>query len=260
MALTGPVAGRDRPLAHQRAFFTAMRGRYADGYAISTGFLQRVRDAVSPFVRGDTLDIGNGGLLGLDPRRADTVTIADLCPDALRDVKEVADGRVVSVGPDLARRLRGIGANVLSLPFAPASFDVVVMGYVAHHLSEASRATSRDNVAHALAEVRRVLRPGGSFVMIENCPTRVCKLTYELAYPLAYRLMLRLGKPLPYFLSATQIEAALAAAQLRVTHRQGIAWDARVHQPLFPRWAPPGWLWERLLPNQLFVAQPSRSS
>jgi SAM-dependent methyltransferase len=44
------------------------------------------------------------------------------------------------------------------LPFADAAFDLVVSRYSAHHWSD---------VAAALREVRRVLKPGGRFVMID---------------------------------------------------------------------------------------------
>ncbi|POM23146.1 Demethylmenaquinone methyltransferase [Actinomadura rubteroloni] len=46
------------------------------------------------------------------------------------------------------------------LPFAPASFDVVVLSLVLHYLD-------REQAAAALAEARRVLRPGGRAVVVD---------------------------------------------------------------------------------------------
>ena len=48
-------------------------------------------------------------------------------------------------------------ADVCYLPFDPASFDVVYAGWVLDHVRDTER---------ALAEIRRVLRPGGTFVAV----------------------------------------------------------------------------------------------
>lgn len=50
-------------------------------------------------------------------------------------------------------------ASVLDLPFADDSFDRVYMGHVLEHLE-------RDDVTVALAEVGRVLRPGGELMIV----------------------------------------------------------------------------------------------
>jgi demethylmenaquinone methyltransferase/2-methoxy-6-polyprenyl-1,4-benzoquinol methylase len=52
------------------------------------------------------------------------------------------------------------------LPFAPASFDAVSCSHAMYELRPAAR-------ERTLEEARRVLRPGGRFVMMEHCePTR----------------------------------------------------------------------------------------
>jgi SAM-dependent methyltransferase len=79
-------------------------------------------------------------------------------------------GRVVGVDPTWAQltvaRARGgppaYGqADAAALPFAPASFDAVVACLVFEHI---------DAVDEALAEVGRVLRPGGRFLFFLNHP------------------------------------------------------------------------------------------
>jgi len=47
----------------------------------------------------------------------------------------------------------------LELPFADASFDAAVSAYAIDHLN-------REGVARALAETKRVLRPGGQFLLM----------------------------------------------------------------------------------------------
>jgi SAM-dependent methyltransferase len=80
-----------------------------------------------------------------------------------------AFGRAVGCDPSL-EMLRECGGLTVEhqpeaarLPFADASFDVVTAACVYHHLSRQDQ--------HALAcEARRVLRPGGVFVIFEHNP------------------------------------------------------------------------------------------
>lgn len=78
-------------------------------------------------------------------------------------------GSVTAIDPspamiDRARR-RGLSRLYLgiaeSLPFADATFDLVTMGYALRHVSDVDR---------AFAEFRRVLRPGGRVVLLEQTP------------------------------------------------------------------------------------------
>lgn len=62
----------------------------------------------------------------------------------------------IDIRQDLNRSLDlAVRASVYALPFAPAEFDVAFSDFVLEHLEEP---------AHALAEIARVLRPGGRFV------------------------------------------------------------------------------------------------
>ena len=81
-------------------------------------------------------------------------------------------GRTVGIEPaagmlaQARRRLRSAGlgdvelmeGSALALPFADASFDLLVNGYMLDLLP-------RDDIPRALAEFRRVLRPGGRLVL-----------------------------------------------------------------------------------------------
>ncbi len=53
------------------------------------------------------------------------------------------------------------GADALHLPFAENSFDAVVSGYLMRNVADIPR---------ALAEQRRVLKPGGRIVILDTCP------------------------------------------------------------------------------------------
>lgn len=56
-----------------------------------------------------------------------------------------------------ARGIDARHADICYLPFDGESFDVVYAGWMLHHVRDIDR---------ALAEVRRVLRPGGTFVAV----------------------------------------------------------------------------------------------
>lgn len=54
--------------------------------------------------------------------------------------------------------IRFVEADLNALPFAPESFDVIVMGYGLRYL---------DDLPRAMAAVHRVLRPGGMFLTLD---------------------------------------------------------------------------------------------
>ena len=96
---------------------------------------------------------GTGDLARLAlARGAGEVVVADLNPSML----EVGRDRLLDRGP--GGRLRFVGADAERLPFAPASFDCVLMGFGLRNVTRLER---------ALASVRECLRPAGRFVVLE---------------------------------------------------------------------------------------------
>ncbi|MDP9005870.1 MAG: class I SAM-dependent methyltransferase [Actinomycetota bacterium] len=116
------------------------------------GFYRRVAHEAGALVPpgGTVLDVGTGPgmfLVELAHRRGDLrITGVDLSSDmvaiAERNVRDAGQSDRVEV------RL----ADVASLPFADASFDLVVATFSAHHWGA---------LAPAVGELTRVLRPGG---------------------------------------------------------------------------------------------------
>jgi ubiquinone/menaquinone biosynthesis C-methylase UbiE len=102
-----------------------------------------------PYVRGSALDLGCGlgNLAVAAARRGASVVAVDPYPDPLHRARR----RVPGVPCVLAR--------AEALPFRDGAFDTVIGGLVL---------CSVDDPAAALAEVRRVLRPGGELRALEH--------------------------------------------------------------------------------------------
>jgi SAM-dependent methyltransferase len=110
--------------------------------------LARWRAWVAGGARGRTLDLGSGTGRNLPLLPADARAVAvDPHLDALARARARAPGVPL------------VAARAEALPFRPGTFDTVVSGLVL---------CSVDDPAAALAEVRRVLRPGGVLRLLEH--------------------------------------------------------------------------------------------
>src|SRR5581483_5679106 len=102
------------------------------------------------------LDVGAGtGTLALlmKASRPETQVVA---LDGDPEILEIARQKSAAAGVDIEFR-EGMS---FALPFADGSFDRVVSSLVFHHLS-------RDAKRRTLAEIRRVLTPGGEFLLLD---------------------------------------------------------------------------------------------
>ena len=102
---------------------------------------------------GDVLEIGIGTGLNLPhyPSELRKITAIDPNPSMHRK----AEARIASTGMEVDKRI--LGGE--SLPFDDASFDCVVSTFTLCSIGQVDR---------ALAEFRRVLRPGGKFLFLEH--------------------------------------------------------------------------------------------
>src|SRR5688572_16735588 len=122
--------------------------------AMSHGPLAEQRAGVLAGVRGEVLEIGFGTGLNLPhyPQGVRRVVAVEPNPGARRRAgKRVARSEVRVEFAEL------VGGR--DLPFPAASFDTVVSTWTLCSIAD---------VAHALAEVHRVLRPGGQFLFVEH--------------------------------------------------------------------------------------------
>lgn len=138
-------------------------------WALEQSGLGGLRALLVADLSGDVLELGAGTGANLGHYRpAARVSAIDLRPDHLA---AAADKHPVRQGTRLMAC-----ANAERLPFSDGRFDVVVATLVF---------CSIDRPANALAEVRRVLRPGGRLRLIEHVrgQTRLTRLLTDALHP-----------------------------------------------------------------------------
>ena len=117
------------------------------------------------------LDIGCGmGRHSFEAfRRGARVTAADLDGGALAEVDKMSEAMVEAGEAPRGARLQTRVVDVLDMPFAGGSFDVVIASEILEHIP--------DDIA-AMAEITRVLRPGGraAITVPRRGPEEVCWL------------------------------------------------------------------------------------
>lgn len=97
------------------------------------------------------LGIGDGLLTLMLAQVANNVTAVDLSPEMLKQLELRANRRGL-------HNITFVEADIEELPLPADDFDVVVLSQALHHAQQPSR---------ALAEARRILKPGGRLLVIE---------------------------------------------------------------------------------------------
>lgn len=134
-------------------------GAHAAGYVTSPvhakgASLQRLVELVKPEKTWQALDIATAAghtALAFAPHVAH-VTATDITAEMLAEAEKLARERGVT-------NITITRADAEKLPFADASFDLVTCRIAAHHFSDVPR---------FVAEVWRVLKPGGAFGLVDN--------------------------------------------------------------------------------------------
>ena len=115
----------------------------------------RYRQDLVGELSGEILEVGCGNGMNFSHYGPDASVTALEPEPYLRDLATKTAG-------DSAARIEVLDGNATSLDFADNSFDVVVACLVLCSVGEQDR---------ALAEIARVLRPGGSLVFLEHLPS-----------------------------------------------------------------------------------------
>lgn len=134
---------------------------------------------------GRVLDIGNGGVINYDYSRLAHLDCADLAVSQTAAQKYAA-----------CPNIRFIQGDVLNLPETlSASYDVVIMQAVIHHLAGATYKETLARINTAVAECLRVLRPGGLLLIVESTVVPWFETAERFTYPLmqAFFALCRFG-------------------------------------------------------------------
>lgn len=122
--------------------------------ACSQGQIMKARSKVVPHASGDVLELGCGGGINMefyDPKRLTSFTGLDPSAELLEMSRAAAQAHGMNADIQM-----GVGE---AMPFADARFDTVVTTFTL--CSVASQAA-------VLAEIRRVLKPGGTALFLEH--------------------------------------------------------------------------------------------
>lgn len=122
--------------------------------ACSQGQIMKARSKVVPHAAGDVLELGCGGGINMEfymPGRVTSFTGLDPSPELL----EMSRAAAAAHGIDADIR-GGVGE---AMPFESARFDTVVTTFTLCSVAEQKA---------VLAEIRRVLKPGGTALFLEH--------------------------------------------------------------------------------------------
>jgi len=144
----------DHHLVPEHRFFAAVYDRSLAG--MERGGLAELRSRLLSEARGRTLEIGAGTGANLEhyPDAVTELVMAEPDPHMAKRLRD----RVRSDG-DAGRRIDVIDAAAEDLPFDDGSFETVVCTLVLCTVDDPER---------AVAEARRVLRPGGGLLFLEH--------------------------------------------------------------------------------------------
>ncbi|HXF54140.1 MAG TPA: methyltransferase domain-containing protein [Hyphomicrobiaceae bacterium] len=141
--------------------FGANAANYATSEVHASGAsLKRLLELTRPRANWRVLDIATGAghtAAAFAPLVA-RVVATDVTEEMLAEARRLAERKGLT-------NIETAPAEAEHLPFADASFDLVTCRIAAHHFGD---------VAAFLAEVRRVLEPGGTFAFVDNlAPDRI---------------------------------------------------------------------------------------
>jgi len=133
----------------------------------------------------DVLDMGAGS------GRLSTFLAADarslICTDKSSAMLELLDRKLT--GLYVWCNWRTIEADHRSLPIADSSVDLVVAGWTISYLANSDEADWEYNLEQIMGEITRVLKPGGTIIVLETLGT-ACETPHVPAYLASYYSLL----------------------------------------------------------------------
>jgi SAM-dependent methyltransferase len=161
---------------YKNQYFKEHMEDYADGItAILSTFYETVSKLIDQSSNGDpeVLDIGNGGVINYTFTHFKKLICADLVlsQKAIDKYKEF-------------HNVLFIKADILDMKeYADESFDIIIIQNVIHHLASTTYKKAQENVARAINECLRVLRPKGKLLITESVVNNIFEFFERLFYP-----------------------------------------------------------------------------
>lgn len=193
-------------------------------------YQRTIRSFTTGLVRGDVLDVGCGSRIFYNLTDARSWTGLDISKRMLSGiefVEPIEDKRILQ-------------GDMLDMTFPASSFDTVVAFFLLHHLGRNNKAMSAARVQTAFNEVFRVLKPGGRFLVAENCRGPL-EAPYHWLFPVIYPLSQKLfGTEAPYFWKRNHyLRFGRSAGFVNPALFATIPIVERIYQPVFKISIPP---------------------
>ena len=193
-------------------------------------------DLTSGVISGDVLDLGCGSRIYYDASSINRWVGIDLSPLLLDQVQFVFSRP--PQGP-----IETVHGNCNSLSFPDSSFDFVCATFVLHHLGHVNRRKSLEAIDKVFRQVYRVLKPGGSLIILETWPHLLLRLygrMFPILYPFAHSFFKR---ELPYFLDSATLKQLALETGFKRRHALSAALYGRNSSPVLgvivPKWFQP---------------------
>lgn len=186
-----------------RAMFDRIARSYdaanrALSFGMDRGWRRKAVGLLKPFRGGRYLDVGTGtGDLVFEILRQSVNVLIDGI-DPAEQMLEIARGKAATQG--VGDAVAFFAADALDLPMESDTYDGIVSGFCFRNIEHRKK---------ALEEMRRVLKPGGTLVILEATypESRVVRLGYKLYRPLVPIIGRILGGGSAYRYLVDSIEA-----------------------------------------------------
>lgn len=239
-------------MQHSKDFFNEIAQVYDEKSTDFLASLDCFRRKSSPYIKGKVLDVGNGGVVSFDMEKAQKIVLADLSKEMFKHLKRVKNGAFAVLEKN---SVECVETDVRKMPFKSETFDVALLLTTAHHLSDTNIAISQKNILQAFKEIHRVLKPGSTFLLLECQLWGPFKYLQDTFFEVAFAVLLKYNKPLPYFMSKRQIKLYLQRTGFKLEKVVYIPSGEKIYIPLFPFITFPGWLWDKFSTSHMFVAR-----
>ncbi len=124
-------------------------------------------------IKGTVLDIGSGGIINYDTKKAKTVVLADITTAN----RERAGKNVVFINGDIRQ-----------LGIKNEKIDLVIMQHLLHHLADNTLKKTLNNLKQGIRETNKVVKKGGKIIIVEGCVPPFFDYLQRILFPINKKL------------------------------------------------------------------------